>query len=37
MGLKYIKDYELKFQGRRLIDDDAIIDDSLYKEQVYEF
>jgi hypothetical protein len=37
MGLKYGKDYELKLSGKKMTDDEAIIDDSLYKQEVYEF
>lgn len=37
MGFKYEQDYELKFQGKKVTDDEIIMDDSLYKEQLYEF
>jgi hypothetical protein len=36
MGLKYEEDFELKLMGKTITDDDIIIDDSLYKEPVYE-
>jgi hypothetical protein len=36
MGLNYIDDYELTYQDQVLIDDDMIIDNSAFREPIYD-